>query len=544
MAKPTFGIFDHIEDIPGTPTQPLFRDRLELIRLADEAGFESFHLAEHHGSELCLAPNQEVFIAAASQVTTRIRLGPMVKLLPFHHPVRILEDMCVADQLTGGRLDFGVGSGAAPIEHAWFGSDWRDRKERFEDTLRIICRALATGAISSEGSAYHDFPTAPLATTPVQDPIPFWYPGNPATAGRYGMSLMWPGPIDRHAYDAYVEAWNEHKDDPVRFDGPDSRPRVGCTMIVAIAPTEREALDIGRRAMDGLVRRDRGGARERPSDHVPRGLREGDRAAARDSRARRAGRCGGLGHGRADRRALRGDARAGADRAREPSDPNRGHDLRGGQAHLRALRVRGEAPARAAPLSAGLRRERTPAFRRRGHHLPPRLLLGGRRHRLPAAGDRSARPDLRPVGGARDRDEAVPDRVHPRRRRSGHRLPRHARRPPRLGDVPRPGRICRLRRRPPRPRPRAVPPGRARACRQPVPVRAGLRAFHELRERADGAPDRTPPHPVAGKRRPGRPERPPVRRRGRLAARGLRRPRTPWSASAARPCSTRSARRS
>jgi alkanesulfonate monooxygenase SsuD/methylene tetrahydromethanopterin reductase-like flavin-dependent oxidoreductase (luciferase family) len=255
MATPTFGIFDHIEELPGTPTERLFQDRLELIRLADEAGFESFHLAEHHGSGLCLAPNQEVFIAAASQVTTRIRLGPMVKLLPFHHPVRILEDMCVADQLTGGRLDFGVGSGAAPIEHAWFGSDWRERKERFEDTLGIICRALATGEISSEGSAYHDFPTAPLATTPVQDPIPFWYPGNPATAGRYGMSLMWPGPIDQQAYDTYVEAWNDHKGDPVRFDGPDSRPRVGCTMIVAIAPTEQEALDVGRRAMDGLVRR-------------------------------------------------------------------------------------------------------------------------------------------------------------------------------------------------------------------------------------------------------------------------------------------------
>jgi alkanesulfonate monooxygenase SsuD/methylene tetrahydromethanopterin reductase-like flavin-dependent oxidoreductase (luciferase family) len=111
----TFGIFDHIEEIPGTPTDQLFRDRLELIRLADEAGFESFHLAEHHGSGLCLAPNQELFVAAASQITTSIRLGPMVKLLPLHHPVRIIEDMCVADQLTGGRLDFGVGSGVAPI---------------------------------------------------------------------------------------------------------------------------------------------------------------------------------------------------------------------------------------------------------------------------------------------------------------------------------------------------------------------------------------------------------------------------------------------
>ena len=128
MASPTFGIFDHIEEIPGTDTQQLFRDRLELIKLADEAGFESFHLAEHHGSGLCMAPNQELFVAAASQVTTNIRLGPMVKLLPLHHPVRLLEDMCVADQLTGGRLDFGVGSGVAPIEHAWFGSDWTERR--------------------------------------------------------------------------------------------------------------------------------------------------------------------------------------------------------------------------------------------------------------------------------------------------------------------------------------------------------------------------------------------------------------------------------
>jgi alkanesulfonate monooxygenase SsuD/methylene tetrahydromethanopterin reductase-like flavin-dependent oxidoreductase (luciferase family) len=251
----TFGIFDHIEDIPGTPTHRLFQDRLDLIRFADQAGFAAFHLAEHHGSGLCMAPNQEIIIAAASQITMNIRLGPMVKLLPLHHPVRIVEDICVADQLTGGRLDFGVGSGVAPIEHAWFGSSWAERKQRFEDTLGIICNALATGEISSEGSVYHDFPTAPVATKPLQDPIPFWYPGNPVTAGRHGMSLMWPGPINRRAYDLYVQTWNEHKGDTLRVDGPNDRPRVGCTMILAIAPTESEALDVARRGLDGLVRR-------------------------------------------------------------------------------------------------------------------------------------------------------------------------------------------------------------------------------------------------------------------------------------------------
>jgi alkanesulfonate monooxygenase SsuD/methylene tetrahydromethanopterin reductase-like flavin-dependent oxidoreductase (luciferase family) len=257
VATPTFGIFDHIEDIPGTPTRRLFQDRIELIKMADAAGFAGFHLAEHHGSDLCMAPNQEVFIGAASQVTTSIRLGPMVKLLPMHHPVRIVEDMCVLDQLTGGRLDFGVGRGPVPVEHAWFGSTWRESKERFEDTLRIICSALATGEVSSADSKYHDFPTMPLATRPLQDPIPFWYPGNPATAGRHGMNLMWPGPIDQASYDVYVEAWHQHKGSDVRVDGPDSVPRVGCTMLLAIAPTESEALDVAQRGMHGLARRAR-----------------------------------------------------------------------------------------------------------------------------------------------------------------------------------------------------------------------------------------------------------------------------------------------
>lgn len=258
MSTPTFGIFDHIEDIPGTPTPQLLRDRLDLIKMADEAGFAGFHLAEHHGTDLCMAPNQEVFVAAASQITTQIRMGPMVKLLPLHHPVRIIEDLCIVDNLTNGRLDFGVGRGVAPIEHYWFGSNWPESTDRFEDILGIIANAFQTGEISSEHSKYYDFRTMPMATRPVQDPVPFWYPGSPVMAGRHGMNLMWPGPIDQQAYDLYVETWHAHKGDTARMDGPDSQPRVGCTMLIAIAPTEAEALDVATRGMHGLVRRTTG----------------------------------------------------------------------------------------------------------------------------------------------------------------------------------------------------------------------------------------------------------------------------------------------
>jgi alkanesulfonate monooxygenase SsuD/methylene tetrahydromethanopterin reductase-like flavin-dependent oxidoreductase (luciferase family) len=255
MRTPTFGIFDHIEGIPGTSVAQVLKDRLDFVRMADEAGFVGYHLAEHHGSDLCLAPNQELFVAAASQITERIRMGPMVKLLPMHHPVSLIEDMCVADNLTGGRLDFGVGRGPAPVEHFWHNSEWPTSAERFEDVLGIICRALRTGEISSEGSKFYNFRTMPMATPPVQEHIPFWYPGNPVNAGRFGLNLMWPGPVPKEVHDLYVESWHTHAGDPVRLDGPDAEPRVGCTMLLAIADDESEALDVATRGMNGLVRR-------------------------------------------------------------------------------------------------------------------------------------------------------------------------------------------------------------------------------------------------------------------------------------------------
>lgn len=255
MPAPTFGIFDHIEGIPGTTTSRLLRDRLDLVRMADQAGFAGYYLAEHHGSDLCLAPAQELFIAAASQITSTIRMGPMVKLLPLHHPVRIVEDMCVVDNLTDGRLEFGVGRGVAPIEHYWFGSDWPSSTARFEDVLGIIARALRTGEISSEESAYHDFRTMPMATLPVQEHIPFWYPGSPVTAGRFGLNLMWPGPISQEMYDLYASTWYEHEGDDVRLEAPGSGPKVGCSMLLAIDDDADRALDVARRGMDGLVRR-------------------------------------------------------------------------------------------------------------------------------------------------------------------------------------------------------------------------------------------------------------------------------------------------
>jgi alkanesulfonate monooxygenase SsuD/methylene tetrahydromethanopterin reductase-like flavin-dependent oxidoreductase (luciferase family) len=255
VKTPTFGLFDHIEGIPGDAPRKIFMDRLDFIRQAEDAGFASFHLAEHHGTDLSMAPNQDVFVAAASQITDSIRLGPMVKLLPMHHPTQVVEDLCVLDQLTNGRLDYGVGRGAVPVEHAWHGGDFRSARERFVDYLGIIADALRSGEVSSENSEYLDFPTMPLTTRPLQETIPFYYPGNPVTAGRYGMHLVMAGPVTQDVYDAYHEAWERHKGDRIRLDGPNSEPTITTTMLIAIDEDEGKAVEIAQRGMDGLQRR-------------------------------------------------------------------------------------------------------------------------------------------------------------------------------------------------------------------------------------------------------------------------------------------------
>jgi alkanesulfonate monooxygenase SsuD/methylene tetrahydromethanopterin reductase-like flavin-dependent oxidoreductase (luciferase family) len=172
--------------------------------------------------------------------------------------VELVEDMCVIDNLTNGRLEFGVGRGVAPIEHFWFSSNWPQSRERFEDVLGIIRRALNTGEVSAQGSRFYDFRTMPMATLPVQQHIPFWYPGNPVIAGRFGFNLMWPGPIDAEAHAVYVDAWNAHAGEEVRFEAPGAGPRVGCTMLLAIDDDESRALEVAERSMKGLIRRTHG----------------------------------------------------------------------------------------------------------------------------------------------------------------------------------------------------------------------------------------------------------------------------------------------
>src|SRR5262249_58358436 len=96
------------------PPAGVYEHRLKMIEYADRAGFWCYHVAEHHGTPLGLAPSPNLFLASAAGRTRRIRLGTLVNVLPLYDPVRLVEEICMLDHLSRGRLELGMGRGGSP----------------------------------------------------------------------------------------------------------------------------------------------------------------------------------------------------------------------------------------------------------------------------------------------------------------------------------------------------------------------------------------------------------------------------------------------
>jgi alkanesulfonate monooxygenase SsuD/methylene tetrahydromethanopterin reductase-like flavin-dependent oxidoreductase (luciferase family) len=115
------GVFDHM-DRGDTPLPQFFEERLKLCEMYDRAGFYGYHVAEHHATPLGMAPCPGVWLAAIAARTKRLRFGPLVYLLPLYHPIKLLEEICMLDQMSGGRMMLGVGRGISPSNWVITGS--------------------------------------------------------------------------------------------------------------------------------------------------------------------------------------------------------------------------------------------------------------------------------------------------------------------------------------------------------------------------------------------------------------------------------------
>ena len=109
-----FGIFDHVERRDDVSLDQQYPDRLELLEQADRGGIYGYHVAEHDHSPLSANPSPGLYLSAVAARTERINFGPLVYVLPMYHPIRLIEEICMVDSLSGGRCQVGIGK-AAPI---------------------------------------------------------------------------------------------------------------------------------------------------------------------------------------------------------------------------------------------------------------------------------------------------------------------------------------------------------------------------------------------------------------------------------------------
>ena len=241
-----FGLFDWIEWDQSAPSE-IFENRLRMLEYADRSGFYSYHLAEHHITPLSVSPSPAVFLAAAAQRTTNLRLGPLVFLLPFYNPIRLYHEICMLDNLSNGRLDLGVGRGVSPVEAAEFGVDLGISWEMFNEQMEMFTAGFTTGMLNHQGKHYN-YEDIELWIAPHQKPYPpLWYASNNietvpwlAQHGFNTCTVFADNAGVRAHYDLYKQVWNAER----MADGLNrhvAAPKLGLVRHIYIADTNEQA---------------------------------------------------------------------------------------------------------------------------------------------------------------------------------------------------------------------------------------------------------------------------------------------------------------
>lgn len=242
-----FGIFDHL-DRSGPDLATFYENRLRLIEEYDRLGFHAWFVAEHHGTPLGMAPVPGVFLSAVAQRTRRLRFGSLVYVLPLHHPIRLIEEVCMLDQLSSGRFQLGIGRGiSSHLENRLYGVAQEEITARYQEGAAILLTGLRDGVVNHDGAVYH-FSDVPFHVAPFQKPHPpIWYgAGHPEScvwAAEHDVNIISNAPVatTRAITDRYRAEW-------ARLGRQEPLPFLGMNRHIVVADTDAEARAIARRA--------------------------------------------------------------------------------------------------------------------------------------------------------------------------------------------------------------------------------------------------------------------------------------------------------
>ena len=239
-----FGIFHEFLSTNSQSQAEAFTNSFAQIEAAERWGLDVVWLAEIHMNPTRSLLSAPLTVAAAIAArTTRVKIGTAVQILPLGHPLRLAEETATIDQISGGRLIFGVGRSAFPRAYNAYGISYEESQDRFAECLDIIKKAWTEESASHQGR-YHSFENFTLVPRPVQLPHPeiriaASQHDTYAAIGALGyplFSAVRASPLSElaHHTQAYREAW--------RAAGHAGEPRAYLQVPIYVAATEEAAL--------------------------------------------------------------------------------------------------------------------------------------------------------------------------------------------------------------------------------------------------------------------------------------------------------------
>src|SRR5215472_6618503 len=167
-----FGMFHEFQRPGGITEEEAFATSFEQIDAAERLGLDAMWLAEIHVAperSVCSAPL--TLASAIAARTKRMKIGTGVQVLPLCHPLRLAEEAATVDQVSRGRLIFGVGRSGLPRTYEAYGIPYAESKDRFAETLQVIEQAWSQQRFSYEGH-YFNFDNVAVTPKPYQKPLP------------------------------------------------------------------------------------------------------------------------------------------------------------------------------------------------------------------------------------------------------------------------------------------------------------------------------------------------------------------------------------
>ena len=219
----------------------VYERALERVLIMDQNGYDAVWIAEHHFSTYSVCPSIHMMGVHFAAATKNIRIGTGVSLAAFYNPIRLAEEIGLLDVLSGGRVNWGAGSGFDPNEFRVFGINRDERYTRFRESVDIVLEAWRSDSFSYQGQ-YHQYHDVEVLPKPVQNPMPVWLAASSPEAsiwsGENGFAIM----QDPHTSMPGIESKREMYEQALIENGHEASKRdIPVARLLAIADTDEQA---------------------------------------------------------------------------------------------------------------------------------------------------------------------------------------------------------------------------------------------------------------------------------------------------------------